>query len=77
MHPLRFLEQMDEGAIKPRPYPNIPAIFGLLISKRLCTLHELRTIYSFKDAMYMYEAYMVPKYNEWREYKAYETRGNK
>lgn len=51
-------------------YPNIPPLFGILISARLCTLQELRTIYTFADAMYIYEAYMVPKYNEWREIQA-------
>lgn len=31
----------------------------------MATLNELRTIYSLEDAMDMYEAYIIPKYNEW------------
>lgn len=73
-----FLEQMGEGAvIEPRPYPNIPALFGYLISQGVCSLNELRTIYSFGDAMYMYEAVAVPKYNEWRESKAQERKARR
>jgi len=64
----------DETAIEPRQYPNIPSLFGFLIAQKAATLHELRTIYSFEDAMYMYEAISVPKYNEWREAKAQENK---
>ena len=48
-----------------KAYPNIPSIFGVLISQHIATLHELKTVYSYEDAIYMYEALMVPKYNEW------------
>lgn len=68
---------MEGGAVKPRPYPNIPPLFGFLIAQKVATLNELRTVYSFEDAMYMYEAIMVPKYNEWREVKAQENKANK
>ena len=68
---------MDESAVEPRQYPNIPALFGFLISQKVATLNELRTVYSFEDAMYMYEAVMIPKYNEWRETKAQENRVKK
>lgn len=61
---------MGGGLCAPKEYPNVPVLFGLLISQRICTLHELRTIYTLEDAMYMYEAIMVPKYNEWREIEA-------
>ena len=30
-------------------------------------LDELKTIYSMEDAMDMYEAFVIPKFNEWRE----------
>jgi hypothetical protein len=59
--------------VKPKEYPNIPALFGFLIAQHVATLHELRTVYSFADAMYMYEAVQVPKYNEWRETQAQEN----
>lgn len=67
---------MGEDGRGGKPYPNIPPLFGILISARLCTLHELRTIYTFADAMYIYEAYMVPKYNEWREIQASKSKAN-
>lgn len=53
------------GEEKTKDYPNIPALFGVLISQKVATLHELKTVYSYEDAIYMYEAIMVPKYNEW------------
>lgn len=65
------------GAVVAKAYPNVPALFGILISNRLCTLHELRTVYTFEDAMYMYEAFMVPKYNEWREVNAIQKKANR
>lgn len=37
----------------------------MLIYNKLATLHELKTVYSVEDAMYMYEAFTVPKYNEY------------
>lgn len=54
----------------PKQYPNIPPLFGLLVSQKVCSLHELKTIYSFEDAVWMYEAIMIPQYNEWREIEA-------
>lgn len=40
-------------------------LIGVLIANKLATLHELKTVYSVEDAMIMYEAYIVPKYNEY------------
>lgn len=54
----------------PKQYPNIPPLFGLLVSQKVCSLNELKTIYSFEDAVWMYEAIMVPAYNDWREIEA-------
>ena len=53
------------GEGKTKEYPNIPPLFGVLISQKVATLYELKTVYSYEDAIYMYEAIMVPKYNEW------------
>lgn len=64
----------EDNLTVPRQYPNIPSLFGVLISERACTLHELKTVYSYEDAMYMYEAIMVPKYNAWRENKAVQNK---
>lgn len=49
-------------------------MIGYLISNRLATLHELQTIYTMEDAFIMYEASIVPKYNEWKESKAIQER---
>lgn len=68
---------MDESAVPVKPYQNIPSLFGFLIAQKVATLHELRTVYSFEDAMYMYEAVMIPKYNEWREMKAQQNKVGK
>jgi hypothetical protein len=35
----------------------------------MATLNELKTIYSLEDAMIMYEAYIVPKFNEYKANK--------
>ena len=53
------------GEVKTKEYQNIPSLFGVLISQKVATLHELKTVYSYEDAIYMYEAIMIPKYNEW------------
>ena len=53
------------GEGRYKEYPNIPSLFGVLISQKVATLHELQTVYSYADAIYMYEAIMIPKYNEW------------
>lgn len=45
---------------------NIPPLFALLITERLCTLHELKTVYTMSDALDMYEAWAVAKENELR-----------
>lgn len=47
---------------------------AILVKERLATLNELRTIYSLEDAMDMYEAWAIPKFNEW---KRLQVIGNK
>lgn len=59
----------DESGYQPREYPNIRGLVGVLIANRVATLYELQTIYSLEDAMDMYEAIAVPKYNEWKSYQ--------
>ena len=66
---------MDTGRTTPKEYPNIPPLLGFLVSQGVCSLNELKTVYSFEDAMWMYEAIMVPKYNEWRELEASKEGG--
>ena len=50
-------------------YPTIPAMVGVVISKRLATLYELQTIYSVDDLVDMYEIVAINNYNEAEIYK--------
>lgn len=68
---------MSSGICAPKEYQNIPSLFGTIISNRLATLSELRTIYSLEDALNIYEALAIPKYNEWREMEAAKRRVHK
>lgn len=52
--------------ISTKEYQNIGGLIGTLVGNRLATLHELKTIYTLEDAMDIYEAYIVPKFNEWK-----------
>lgn len=61
---------MNCGTCAPKEYQNIPSLFGVIIANRLASLNDLRTIYSLEDAMDIYEAFIIPKYNEWREIEA-------
>lgn len=58
----------DDGVAR-KDYLNVDDLIGFLIYNKLATLNELKTIYSVEDAMYMYEAYSVPKYNEYLQTK--------
>lgn len=40
-------------------------LIGQIISSGKATLHELRTIYTLEDAFMIWEADIVPKYNEY------------
>lgn len=60
----------EERTTKIKEYPNVPPLLAFLVAQRVCTLNELKSVYSFGDAVWMYEAIMVPKYNEWRELEA-------
>ena len=57
-----------------KDYQNIDGLIGTLIANRMATLNELKTIYSLEDAMDMYEAYIIPKYNEWKAMKQAEQK---
>ena len=47
-------------------YPTVPGMIGVIITRRLATLHELQTVYSIDDAVDLYEIAAVNNYNEWR-----------
>ena len=45
-------------------YPNVSGLVGTIVSHRLATLAELQTIYSYEDALDLYEVAVVNNYNE-------------
>ena len=44
-------------------YLNLSALIGGLVSSRLCTLNELQTVYSFEDALNLWEVLSIDGYN--------------
>ena len=50
---------------------------GVLISKGKATLHELRTIYNYEDALNLWEVVAVDAINEQRAYKHAEREATK
>ena len=46
---------------------NVSGLMGAIIARRLATLHELDTVYSYRDALDLYEIITVQNYNEWVE----------
>ena len=41
-------------------------MLGVIVTRRLATLHELQTVYSLDDAVDLYEIAAVNNYNEWK-----------
>jgi hypothetical protein len=39
-------------------------LFAVILSRRLATLHELQTVYSYEDAMDLYEIAYINGMNE-------------
>lgn len=68
---------MDSGTCVKKEYQNIHPVIGVLVANRIATLNELKTIYSMEDAMDMYEAFIIPKYNEWREMQSAKNKARK
>jgi len=46
-------------------YANVSGLLGLVVARRLATLHELDTVYSYEDALNMAEIITVQDYNQW------------
>ena len=44
-------------------YLNLSALIGGLVSSRLCPLNELQTVYSFEDALNLWEVFSIDGYN--------------
>lgn len=43
---------------------DIVPIFGAVISAKLATLHEIRTVYTYDDILLMYDIICVDNYNQ-------------
>ena len=43
---------------------NIVPVFGALISAKMATLHELRTVYTYHDVLDMYDIICTDNYNQ-------------
>ena len=39
-------------------YPSVPALLGVVISKKLATLHELQGLYSYDDLLKQMKSYL-------------------
>lgn len=65
---------MEDDGYQAKEYQNINGLVGCLVANGLATLNELRTIYSLEDAMDMYEAYIIPRFNEWKQIKIMESK---
>lgn len=68
----KVLDFLNKGLSLARieSFRNIDGFIGQIIVSGRATLHELRTIYTLEDAMDMYEAEAVTKYNEYLISKA-------
>lgn len=45
-------------------YPTVSGLIGVVVSKKLATLYELQTVYSYEDLQDLYEIILVNNYNE-------------
>lgn len=45
-------------------HKNLPPIFTAIITNKLATLYELRTVYYYEEALNLYELILVNNYNE-------------
>jgi hypothetical protein len=45
-------------------YPNVDPLIGTLVSNKMATLHELKTVYTLDDAYDLFEILSVSRYNE-------------
>jgi hypothetical protein len=52
-----------DGRGRAASYRNVSKIIGILISRRLATLHELETVYGVEDAHNMLEIVLVDDAN--------------
>lgn len=46
-------------------YANVSGVVGVIVARKLSTMIELQTVYSYEDALDMAEIITVQNYNEW------------
>ena len=46
-------------------FANVSNLVGVLVGRRLATLHQLQTVYSLEDALNLLEIVSVQNYNDW------------
>ena len=56
-------------------YVNVNGMAGVVISRRLATLHELETVYSYEDLLNLYEIVYINNINEHRAYEEAKKNG--
>ena len=61
------MEFLNKGSLPCRVenFKNIDGFIGQIIASGKATLHELQTVYTLEDALIIYEAEAVTKYNEY------------
>jgi len=62
--PLGIARQGGGGGKAQAEYANVPKIIGVIVGRRLATLHELQTIYGEEDAHNLLEIIAVDSANE-------------
>lgn len=55
-------------------YKNIDQLAGFLVSEKVATLQELKTVYTFEDGLNLQEALEVRLINRYREMQRQELR---
>lgn len=69
--PLQFFQSRQDpdlglggGPRAPFEYLNLPTHIGVIVSRKLATLHELDTVYGTEDAYNLLEIVLVDNANE-------------
>jgi hypothetical protein len=61
---LRINRQGGGGGKAQAEYANVPKIIGIIVGRRLATLHELQTIYGEEDAHNLLEIIAIDAAND-------------
>jgi hypothetical protein len=55
----------------------MPPIFGIIISKQLATLQEIKTIYTYNECLDLLDIILVDNYNEYLISESYNNNNAK